>query len=76
MAPLEIIIRAKLVRYKYEYLVYYVCNKQPNVLKAHFTLPRNQSFLCLKHQIFGNNINKYHLYLSISVWKDYFNTKK
>jgi hypothetical protein len=31
MAPLEIIIRAKLVRYKYEYLVYYVCNKQPNM---------------------------------------------
>ena len=27
-------------------------------------------------KIFVNNINKYHLYLSISVWKDYFNTKK
>ena len=58
MAPLEIIIRAKLVRHKYEYLVYYVCNKQPN--------------MCSRL----NNINKYHLYLSISVWKDYFNTKK
>ena len=31
MSPLEIIIRAKLVRHKYEYLVYYVCNKQPNM---------------------------------------------
>ena len=31
MAPLEIIMRAKLVRHKYEYLVYYVCNKQSNM---------------------------------------------
>ena len=60
MVPLEIIIRAKLVRRKYEYLVYYVCNKQPNimkhVLKAHFTLPSNQSFLCLKHHKFSSTI--------------------
>ena len=31
MALLEIIIRAKLVRYNYEYLVYYVCKKQSNM---------------------------------------------
>jgi hypothetical protein len=53
MALLEIIIRAKLVRYNYEYLVYYVCKKQSDVLKAHLTLRRNQS-LCLKHHKFSS----------------------
>jgi hypothetical protein len=60
--PLEIIIkihsRTKLVRYINTWPVYYLCNKQSNmhVLKAHFTLPRNQGFLYLKYHKFSSTM--------------------
>ena len=55
MMPLEIIIkihsRAKLVRYILDQSIIYVTNNQT---WAHFTLPRNQGFLCLKYHKFSS----------------------